>query len=122
MKKILFFFLMIFAATSYSANIAVNVDPGQSRFLVSLPANPTTGYQWSIKGYDRNVINLIHSEYRAGNPKLIGSGGTMYYTFEVISTADLPETTVITFDYGRPWEKTADKIQQIVVVNFALSP
>jgi len=122
MKKLFGLFLLLFTVTGFSANIAINVDPGQSRFLIALPANPSTGYQWSIKGYDRAVINMIHSEYRAPNQPLIGSGGTMYYTFEVIGTSDLPATTIITFEYGRPWEKTAIKQKQVVVVNFALSP
>lgn len=122
MKKILFFFLVMLASTAFSDNISIDVDPGQSRFLVVLPANPSTGYQWSIKGYDHDIINMIHSEYRAGNQQLIGAPGRMFYTFEIVKGADLPATTVISFEYGRPWEQSSSRQPQIVVVNFTLSP
>ncbi len=49
--------------------------------VVSLPANGTTGYEWSVTATDR-TIGYPHYEYKPSQPINIGSGGTAVFTWE----------------------------------------
>ena len=68
---------------------------------ISLKANATTGYQWSLDNYDHQILKLIKTGYEPEDIKLMGSGGTYTAYFKVLNTGK----TSIKLNYIRPWEK-----------------
>ncbi|MCR5760489.1 MAG: protease inhibitor I42 family protein [Sphaerochaetaceae bacterium] len=77
-------------AHSIGGNLTVKVD-----------GNPTTGYEWTVKGTD--VIKVVSSEYEADNTSgLVGAGGTYEFSFKTIKAG---EATLV-FNYGRSWESS----------------
>lgn len=94
----------------------ISVDPHQGSFKVSLPANPTTGFQWTLKEYDTSLLKLTSSQYIAPESKLIGAGGEMVFVFDLLPTGNvLPSSTTLLFQYARPWETANGTIQQITI-------
>jgi len=69
---------------------------------VSLPSNPTTGYEWLIRG-NPALLTFITSEFVADaqGQKRIGAGGTQKLRFEASAAGNV----AIVLDYKRPWEK-----------------
>ncbi len=70
-------------------------------FLITLPANPSTGYSWEAD-FDENYLFLRNKDFVNSkiNPEIVGAGGTEVFTFAPIKAG---ETTII-MNYGRPWE------------------
>lgn len=95
--------------------VTIHVGPGEKTFEVSLPSNPTTGYQWTVKNYDTKFLKLLSSIYTPSNSKLIGSGGTMVFSFERLNIGSVPETTLLEFRYARPWEKGSGTSKTVTV-------
>lgn len=91
------------------------LSQGDKTFTISLSANPTTGYQWVLKQYDKNLFKLLSSHYEAPNSKLIGAGGKMNFIFSVNSQKHHPKSSSISLNYQRPWEPNngSSKVIQI---------
>jgi len=71
--------------TEADAGKTIKVKKGQD-VVVSLPANPSTGYQWSVGLTDRTFGYPAKEEYLAGGaPGHVGSGGTMKFTWKTSS-------------------------------------
>jgi predicted secreted protein len=68
-------------------------------FTISLPANPTTAYEWK-PDYDYYLLELTNSEFEKGPSEAIGAGGTSVFVFNPIR----PGKTTIAFVYKRSWE------------------
>jgi predicted secreted protein len=70
-------------------------------FTISLPANPTTGYNWTVD-YDYVLLKPENAQFeRAGQQSMrVGAGGTSVFVFTPIS----PGKTTIYFVYKRSWE------------------
>lgn len=105
------------ATAAASDPMTVNVDPKQSKFQVTLSSNPTTGYQWTVTKYDKSLLQLVPSQYIAPQSKLIGAGGQMMFTFELVGGKTYPASTTINFKYARPWEPENGS-SKTVTVNF----
>lgn len=81
----------------------VEVSQGQ-KFTIVLGANHTTGYRWEIAdGIDKNIVELVGSEYKVTDDGRVGSSGREVWTF----LAKSPGKTKVSFRYVRPWEKQA---------------
>ncbi len=118
MKLLLSFLLLTVSLVSCANNNqSLNVSVKQSGFVVSLPANPTTGYQWSLVGFDKNILTLSSSHFEKPKTDLIGAGGQMSFTFLLKPSKNYPDNTKIKFMYARPWEKNSG-VTQSVTVNF----
>jgi inhibitor of cysteine peptidase len=79
----------------------IEVDAGEE-FAISLDSNPTTGYQWQlVKPLDESVLQLIGSEYKPPETKLVGAGGKEVWTFKAMDSG----TAEISLVYVRSWEK-----------------
>lgn len=65
-----------------------------------LPANPSTGYTWSINHKDPELLLLGHW-YEPSSPGTIGAGGTQVYRFR--TNANFRDD--LTMIYHRPWER-----------------
>jgi inhibitor of cysteine peptidase len=79
-----------------------------SKFTVSLAGNPTTGFNWELA----KMLSLVgEPEYKADS-SLIGSGGMVTYTFQVLEAG----TTNLKLVYRRSWEKDIAPEQTFEVI------
>lgn len=102
---------------SAAGTLTINVDPCSQQFMVTLPSNPTTGYQWTVTTYDKSILRMTNSHYSAPQTKLIGAGGNMIFTFALIKGKSYPKLTQMSFTYARPWDVKSGTLKQ-VTVNF----
>lgn len=110
-------FIAVLGYATSNNGITINVPQSQKQIVVSLPSNPTTGYQWVVKQYDQSLFTLMASNYIAPQTQLIGAGGHMVFTFEVVKDAKRPQQSVMEFIYQRPWEKGKGTVKA-VTINF----
>lgn len=113
----LFFSSMVFAMETQ----IIDVNMSQPQFVVVFPANPTTGYQWTILSYDKTKISLMSSVYQTPTKQQIGTGGKMIFTFKAIPGQTYPMSSQIKFKYVRPWDPNHGTFTDVIVnVNKAL--
>ncbi|WP_431971846.1 protease inhibitor I42 family protein [Nocardia sp. bgisy134] len=96
-------------------------DSGQQRSLrvgrqliVTLAANPSTGYGWRLAALDQNVLRQAgEPDYRpdADRPIAPGSGGTAVWTF----VGNAPGVTELALEYARPWEHGVEPAQKFTL-------
>ena len=101
-----------------SNTVTMTVAPSSPQFVVTLPANPTTGYQWVVTTYDKKALKLTKSIYMPPQTKLMGAGGQMTFTFAPIKGKAYPSSTQMTFTYARPWEHNKSGTVKQITVNF----
>lgn len=96
---------------SASSNKSATVRVGTS-FSLLLPANPTTGYGWTLasSGKSQTLQPLGHQYHPASTPAL-GAGGEEHWSFR----ANTPGQSVLNFSYQRPWEKNLPPAKTLVV-------
>lgn len=72
-----------------------------NQFTITLPANPTTGYEWNAN-FNSTFVNLVENKFipATGEGK-VGVGGEQLFTFIALKTG----TTDITLIYKRSWEQ-----------------
>jgi predicted secreted protein len=70
-------------------------------FTISLPSNPTTGYDWTAD-YDYVLLKLENAQFERDDQKAlrVGTGGTSVFVFTPIGVGK----TTIYFVYKRSWE------------------
>ena len=71
---------------------------------VRLPANPTTGFLWSVSSSKTGVVTQqgnARYQQSAKEKGLLGGGGEEIWHYR----AEHDGQTVLTFSYARPWEK-----------------
>lgn len=118
MKKILFCFLFAYSVLVYADNkMTMNVNENDPSFVVTLPANPTTGFQWTVVRFDKDLLTLQGSSYERPKTNLIGAGGQMHFTFGLQKKKSYPDNTVIVLKYARSWEPNTATLKS-VQVNF----
>lgn len=85
------------------------LTPDYPNYQLTVQSNPTTGYIWLVKSYDKNLLKLIKHEYvPSTNPKLIGAPGQDIYEFQGITeNVHAPTMTSIHLVYARPWDVVA---------------
>ena len=84
-----------------SSTSPIEVKVGE-KFVISLESNPTTGYQWQLaEPLNTSILELVGSEYKAPETKLVGAGGEERWTFKAVGEGE----TKIYLEYARPWEK-----------------
>ena len=84
---------------------AISVSEAQPVFIIKLISNPTTGYVWSLRHYDKTLLTAVKHEYHAPKTDLIGAPGYELWTFRAKPAAfAVPARTKLSFVYARPWE------------------
>ncbi len=80
----------------------------QKTFSITLKANPTTGYIWSVNKLDKAYIELVKEErIKLQDPKLMGAPSQKKYVFKLKQPlAD--KSTLIVLKYARSWEKDGE--------------
>ena len=94
---------------------SMNVNLNASSFVVTLPANPTTGYQWSVVSFDKNLLTLNKSFFEQPKTNLVGAGGQMHFTFTLLRGKKYPEHSDIVFKYARSWEPGSATIKHVTI-------
>ena len=102
----------LFACQS-SADMRIGIKSETKIFSFSLDSNPTTGFQWVAKDFDKNKLKFIKKFYQAQDTNLIGSGGKETFIFKVLNPQYKLDTRV-RLSYERSWEKNSDNKVQIV--------
>ena len=116
MKLGLIFMCWFYSVMSCAGDIiTISADKNNKEFVVTLPANPTTGFQWTLVNYDKKTLRAVSNHYSPKKTKLMGSGGEMAYTFSLNKGKVYPETTKMTFRYARSWEKTGASVTTVLV-------
>lgn len=116
MKTLLFSLLLSFSALSFAADIEnINVPTSSASFVVKLPSNPSTGYQWTLEKYDEKMLFLKSKEFIASNTTRVGAPGEMRFSFVVLKATNHPNHTEILFKHSRPWEKDSATYKKVVI-------
>ncbi|HEX7445414.1 MAG TPA: protease inhibitor I42 family protein [Methanothrix sp.] len=79
-------------------------------FTISMPANPTTGYNWTAD-YDYVLLNLGKAVFEKSPSRALGSGGTSVFVFTPLK----PGKTTIYFVYKRSWENIVADTRSFLV-------
>ena len=110
--------LLLCTLWGHAADIlAIHVDRSSQQFAVTLPANPTTGYQWTVTNYDKKILMMTGSKFLAPRTRLMGAGGQMTFTFARVKGKSYPKSTQLSFTYARSWEPKSATLKK-VTVNF----
>ncbi|HHT0592375.1 TPA: protease inhibitor I42 family protein [Legionella anisa] len=116
MKTVFGLLLLSFSMMGYADdNLTMNVNVDEPSFVVALPANPTTGFQWSVVRFDKSLLTLRSSTYERPKTELIGAGGQMNFTFGLQKSKSYPDNTIIVFKYARSWEPDTATLKSIKV-------
>lgn len=118
MKALIASLLLFCSLCGHAAETStMTVDPSSTQFVVTLPSNPTTGYQWTATTYDKKLFNMTGSQYLPPQKQLIGAGGNMTFTFALIKGKSYPKSTQMVFTYARAWDPKSGMVKT-VTVNF----
>ena len=115
MKIVIGFIMNALSLIVYADTLSMNADKKQSSFVVTLAANPTTGFQWNVVSYNKKLLTLSNTTYQRPNIQLIGAGGQMLFTFTLNKGQAYPSSTDLIFKYARPWEKDGGTVQNVIV-------
>lgn len=95
------------AAAEFSdASAPIRVRAG-TVFVITMPSNATTGYQWLLAdSLNPALLRRVNNEYvadrqPAGSPPVAGAGGHERWTFRALA----PGQGTIRMIYARSWEK-----------------
>jgi inhibitor of cysteine peptidase len=89
----------------------VQVEAG-SLIVISLQANPSTGYTWEPRDLDPSMFELVgEPRFESDNPALLGAGEVMTLTFKTLQAG----TATLTLVYHRPWETGVEPIDTFTV-------
>lgn len=121
MRYLTFLFVLLFSHFTWAANMTMNVDASQDRFIISLPSNPTTGYSWTVKKYDNTLLTVLSSQFFRAKTKMMGASGQTVFNFAIKPGITLPASTQILFLYARPWEPQ-NGTPEVVTINFQQTP
>ena len=85
-------------------NTTVSLVQGQ-QLIVSLPANPSTGFAWEIAAVPGHIAADGNPAFTSGatetSPALVGASGEMAFAFLATGST----SGVLELAYRRPWEK-----------------
>jgi inhibitor of cysteine peptidase len=106
-----FMVILLLSFTVFAGTILTEADNGktvrlkpQKEVIVTLPFNPTTGYNWEMvdQGAETAVL-IVAKEFRSSaNPSgRVGAGGEEYFRLRLLKSGRF----AVTFVYRRSWEK-----------------
>jgi len=97
--------LSLYLSTAHAEkSMSVIAKCSGGAFVVKLPANPTTGYQWAAPEFDTTQFQLKSQRYVAPKTRSMGAGGNTLFTFQSLKGGACPKNAVMLFRYVRPWD------------------
>lgn len=109
-RKVLILFLISFFLFGCKAKVASFTEKQNGKtvvlktaeqFMVSLKANPTTGYFWSVNIQDEKILTQNQNYQYESDSNLTGAGGKVVFFFQALGTGK----TDLTLSYQRPFEE-----------------
>ena len=92
----------------------ININNNSKELKINLYSNSSTGYEWTYKVSNEDIINISKS-YKTNCPSdVAGCGGENVYTIKPLKEGKV----TITFKYARSWESSEydlEAIYEIVV-------
>ena len=79
---------------------------------LTLPVNPTTGYQWETSDLDSAILRPVGEQTFEPSSNAVGSGGEVTLRFEAIGTGQ----TALKLILRRPFEKDVSPIQMFEAI------
>lgn len=117
LKCLILCMLFMDGSFAYAENAMVaHVSKSASDFQISLPTNPTTGYQLRLTQFDHARFKVLNSTYIPPQSKLMGAGGTMVFTFQRQANKTYPQQAVFLFRYAQPWNPSSATITHVTVL------
>jgi len=96
---------------------SVVLASGTSSWTLSLPSNPTTGYQWQLVALPTNYIELVEHHYVPSDTRRIGAGNYEVWEFHITPAAyEGSRAFILKMHYARPWEKTDSDVKTILII------
>lgn len=95
--------------TSIRNDFSVEVG---DKIYVELCSNPSTGFEWSYEMSIQDVVTEEEHDFEEPKGNQTGAPGIALWTFEAVN----PGATVISMDYGQPWEG-GNKAQWAYTIN-----
>jgi len=102
--------LILICALALSGCADVQLKPDEL-YTVSLPANPTTGYQWRIRqGKVPPCLEFLRKDYKSDEATegIVGVGGQAIFFFRALEKGN----GQLTFEYIRTWEPAKKPLQE----------
>ena len=99
--------------TAADAGSAIQAAVGD-RIIISLEANPTTGYTWQEQpGLDTSVVTFVSEDYQQApaSPDMVGVGGIDTLTYDVVGAG----TTTIALGYQRSGDPSPSETFTVTV-------
>ncbi|MGA9349804.1 MAG: protease inhibitor I42 family protein [Anaerolineae bacterium] len=85
----------------------MQLKKGQT-LVVTLEANPTTGYSWEVaEPLDEQVLRQVGEPEFKQESDLVGAGGVQILRFEAMNAGQ----TTFKLVYHRPWEKDVEPLE-----------
>jgi inhibitor of cysteine peptidase len=82
------------------------------QLIITLPGNPTTGFNWELSPLEGNILSLVgEPQFVSDNSDALGSGGKMTFTFD----AKKAGSTALVLIYHRPWETDVEPLQTFTI-------
>ena len=100
----------IMQLTEADSGRVIELDVGD-QLNITLPANPTTGFQWEVSNIDSTILRQIgESEFEPAS-NAVGSGGQFKIRFEVVGAGQ----TELQLIHHRTFEENVAPIQTFEV-------
>lgn len=96
-------------------DLSIHVNAKNPQFVVTLPANPSTGYSWTITSYDTKLLKVTGSKYVGPKVRRIGAGGQMQFTFTLNKGMSYPKTMQLAFTYSRTWDPKTATLKTVTI-------
>lgn len=103
-------YLLVACAATPSSSKPILVDQSMDSGLVELsvgqtleivlPGNPTTGYEWTLKGVDKSVLEQVGDLEYQSESDAVGGGGVFHLEMRAVA----PGETSLEMEYRRPFE------------------
>jgi predicted secreted protein len=78
----------------------IDARPGDI-LVITLPANPSTGYTWEVDPLDAGVLAQEGEPVTKAESDLIGAPSAMTFRFKAAG----PGQVILSMSYRRPWEE-----------------
>jgi inhibitor of cysteine peptidase len=92
----------------------IKLNKGQM-LVITLEANPTTGYTWEVAESNTSIMRQVGAIEFQSESSAPGAGGVQTLHFEAVNAGQTPLKLV----YHRPWEKDVEPLKtfslQVVV-------
>ena len=88
----------------------IHITSNQQTLVLRLKSNPTTGYSWFLKSYDKDLLKLQSHHFIATSTPLAGAPGVEEWIFYIEPYAFVaPQLSEIHLTYARPWDLSGAK-------------